>query len=172
MFTSWTTKPRSSGLRRLSPWAARPHDQDGDAKLRTNAMKVILHDFQNGSDDQFDGFQVDDSDKLCDILDQLHRREPFILELEGGNGFRLAVGIGGPASCIQHSSKDGEPPYMVAVLKDAWQRPGAGDRVFLCGGQPTEIRGSHCVPYSVLRSVASYFLQTGDRSMEVDWVEV
>lgn len=61
----------------------RPHDQDGDAKLRTNAMKVILHDFQNGSNDPFDGVQVDDSDKLCDILDQLHRRGPFILELEG-----------------------------------------------------------------------------------------
>ena len=133
-------------------------------------MKITLHDFQEGSNDPFDGVEVEDSEKLRDVLDQLQRREPFILELEGDNGYRLTIGIGGPVSCIQHSSSDGQPPYMIAMSKDEGQRPELADHVFLCGGQATEIRGSQCVPFSVLQSVAAYFLQTGDRSAEVDWV--
>jgi hypothetical protein len=43
-------------------------------------MKVILHDFQHGADNPFDGVQVDDSDAFREILDQLQRRDPFILE--------------------------------------------------------------------------------------------
>lgn len=135
-------------------------------------MKVILHDFQDGADNPFDSVQVDDSDALRDILDQLQRRDPFILEIEGDDGYRLTVGIGGPVSCIQHSSTDGEPPYAVAVVKDAQQHPETKDHVFLCGGQATEIRGSRCVPFAVLQSVASHFIQTGNRSTKVDWVEV
>lgn len=133
-------------------------------------MNVILHDFQNGPDDPFDGMLVDDLDNLRNILDQLQRRDPFILELEGDNGYRLTVGIGGPVSCIQHSSNDGEPPYLVAVPKDVKQRREEAC-VFLCGDQATEIRADQCVPFAVLRSVALHFLQTGDRSNEVDWVE-
>jgi hypothetical protein len=61
---------------------------------------------------------------------------------------------------------------MVAVMKDELQRSEPKDCVFLCGGQATEIRGSQCVPFSVLQSVASQFLETGTRSDEVDWMEV
>jgi hypothetical protein len=34
----------------------------------------------------------------------------FIHDLKGDSGHRLTVGIGGPVTCIQHSSNDGEPP--------------------------------------------------------------
>jgi hypothetical protein len=60
----------------------------------------------------------------------------------------------------------------MAVMKDARQRPEPENRFFLSGGQATEIRGSQYVPYAVLQSIATCFLQTGDRSTEVDWVEV
>jgi hypothetical protein len=135
-------------------------------------MNVILHDFQDGSDDPYDGLHVDDSDILCDILDQLQLREPFILELEGDNGYRLTVGIGGP---VQLHSTQFE--RWRAALRDGRDErypgtPEPENRVLLSGGQGTEIRGSQCVPYAVLRSVATCFLQTGDRSTEVDWVEV
>ena len=133
-------------------------------------MRAILHDFQHGSSDPFDGLHLDDSEKLRDILEQLQRRDPIILELEGENGYRMTVGIGGPVACIQHSSSNGEPPYLVAVMKDAASGRQEEDHVFLCGGQATEIRGRHCVPFSVLQSVACYFLETGDRSQDVDWV--
>jgi hypothetical protein len=135
-------------------------------------MNAILRDFQEGSDNPLDGTQVVDSRQLRDIFDQLQQRDPFILELQGDNGYRLIVGIGGPISCIQHSSSDGEPPYLVAVMKDGQYRTELTDCVFLCGGQATEIRGSQCVPFSVLQSVASHFLETGTRSDEVDWIQV
>ena len=143
-----------------------------NVNLGSNAMKFILHDFQEGSDNPLDGTQVVDSGKLRDIFDQLQQRDPFILELEGDNGYRLTFGSGGPVSCVQHSSSDGDPPYMVAVMKDALHRSERKDCVFLCGGQATEIRGSQCVPFSVLQSVASHFLETGTCSDEVDWIEV
>lgn len=82
-------------------------------------MRVVLHNFQDGAKDPFDGIQVDSADRLCEILDQFQSRDPFILELEGDNGFRLTVGIGGTVSCIQYSSSDGEPPYLVAVGKSS-----------------------------------------------------
>jgi hypothetical protein len=135
-------------------------------------MSVTLHDFQEGANDPFHDVQVDNPEELRNILDQLQRRDPFILELEGDNGYRLTVGIGGPVSCIQHCSNDGEPPYLVAVMKDRRQIENDGEQIFLCGGQDTPIRSSHCVPFEVLKSVASHFLEFGSRSSEVDWVEV
>jgi hypothetical protein len=135
-------------------------------------MRVILHNFQDGARDPFDGVQVDSAEKLRDILDQLQLRDPFILELGGDNGYRLTVGVGGPVSCIQFASSDGEPPYLVAVAKTREPSIDAASYVFLCGDQDTEIPNNHCVPFNVLRSVASHFIDTGERSQEVDWVEV
>ena len=58
------------------------------------------------------------------------------------------------------------------VMKDASQYPEDELQVFLCGGQPTEIRSSQCVSFSTLQSVACHFLETGDQSTAVDWLEV
>jgi hypothetical protein len=38
--------------------------------------------------------------------------------------------------------------------------------------QATPIRSSQCVLFEVLQSIASLFLETGDGSPEVDWIEV
>jgi hypothetical protein len=38
--------------------------------------------------------------------------------------------------------------------------------------QATPIRSSQCVLFEVLQSGASRFLETGDGSTEVDWIEV
>jgi hypothetical protein len=135
-------------------------------------MRLTLHDFQHGSDDPFDGALIHESDTLLDIFEQLQRRAPFILELEGENGYRLTVGIGGPVGCIQHSSKSGEPPYLIAVAKNSKRSADEEEYVFLCGGQDTAVRGNRCVPFATLQRVACHFLETGLRSTEVDWVEV
>lgn len=135
-------------------------------------MKVILHDFENGKDHPFDGTHVENSSRLREILDALQRRDPFILQIEGENGFNLTVGIGEPVSCIQHGSNDGEPPYLFAVMKSASQIANDTEYVFFCGGQETPIPSSRCVPFEVLQSVASHFLQTGSRSNDVAWIEI
>ena len=75
-------------------------------------------------------------------------------------------------SCIQNASGDGEPPYLVAVAKSGEPNIDSASHVFLCGDQATEIPNDHCVPFNVLRSGASHFINTGERSYEVGWVEV
>jgi hypothetical protein len=135
-------------------------------------MKIILHDFQDGSYDPFDGAQVDDPDTLLNILGQLQLRDPFILELEGDNGYRLIVGIGGPVSCIQHGSSDGEPPYTMAVMKDASQSRKTKCRSFfaavnrLKSGAAGAFRSQPCNPSRAifLRQVTRARLLIGLRS--------
>jgi len=105
-------------------------------------------------------------------LDQLQQRPPFMLELQAENGFTLTVGIGGPVSCIQYASTEGEPPYFVAMEKSAHLKRKPVIHAFLCGNQNAEISDARCVPFTILRSVAAYFIETGARSPEVDWVEV
>jgi hypothetical protein len=135
-------------------------------------MKVVLHDWEHGADDPFDGLCIDDPERLCEVLEELQRRDPIVLQIEGENGFSLAIGIGGPVGFIQHSSNDGRPPFLIAVDKDAKQIADDIEHVFFCGGQDTPFRRSQCVPYEVLKSVASHFLEFGSRSDDVDWVGV
>jgi hypothetical protein len=135
-------------------------------------MRVTLHDFEHGTNGQFDGAHVESTLRLCEILGQLQHLDPFVLQLEGENGFNLTVGIGGPVAFIQHSSNDGNPPYLVAVTRDAREHPNNGEHIFFCGGQDTPIRSSQCVPFECLQSTACHFLETGSRSKEVDWIEI
>lgn len=134
-------------------------------------MKVTLHDCQDESS-SYNGISIENTDQLCAALNQLQHRPPFVLELEGENGVRLTVGIGGPAGFIQFASSDGEPPYLVAVEKFGTSESKKGRSIFVCGNQDTEIPNAQCVPFSILRSVASHFVETGARSPEVDWLEI
>lgn len=133
-------------------------------------MRVTLHNLQR-PDDPLNGTHVESADRLGSVLDQFQLCEPFILELEGENGFRLTIGIGGPLGCVQYASSCGAPPYLMGILKQL-RPPSTSEYVFLCGDQETPISEDHCVPYLVLRSVAAHFLETGGRSSEVNWVDV
>lgn len=134
-------------------------------------MKVTLHDCQDESS-PYNRIAIENTDQLHLVLNQLRHRPPFILELEGENGFRLTVGIGGPVSCIQFAASDGKPPYLVAVEKLGNSKSAQGHSVFLCGNQDTEVPNAQCVPFTVLHSVTSHFVETGARSPEVDWLEI
>ncbi|WP_109489287.1 hypothetical protein [Occallatibacter savannae] len=135
-------------------------------------MKIVLHDFEAGSENPYDGLQVDDSPTLLKILDDLQYRDPFILELEGDNGYRMTIGIGGPICCVQYGANNGDPPYLTAVLKDEVQTYGRGVQVYLCGGQKTQFDISKCLPFTTLKTISCHFLETGNRSSAVDWIEL
>lgn len=141
------------------------------ARLGADTVRVTLHNQQSPAD-PLSGSHLDNADRLGSVLDGLQSREPFLLEIEGENGFRLTMGIGGPVGCAQYASSDGEPPYLMAVMKPLQPPVPTGEYVFLCGGQETPISADHCVPYAVLRAVAIYFMETGRRSPDVNWVEV
>jgi hypothetical protein len=134
-------------------------------------MRITLLDTQDSSS-KYSGVQVEDAASLRAVLEDLQHREPFILELEGENGIRLIAGIGGPVGCIQFSTADGEPPYLVALSKAGEPSDRKDGAEFLCAGTLTPVPESRCVPFSVLKSVVSHFAETGERSSEVDWEEV
>src|ERR1700719_2693002 len=80
-------------------------------------MIVSFFDVQDGTN-PLNGSTYADSSSLLDCLRLLSSRPPFFCEIEGEDGFKLLVGIGGKWSCIQHSAVDGSPPYLIALPRE------------------------------------------------------
>ena len=81
------------------------------------------------------------------VLDSLRYRHPFLLELQGSNGYRLLMGIGGPLGCVQNGRGDGNQPYLMAVEKIANHVTSEDEVEFLAGGTPSPIPRRQCVRF-------------------------
>ena len=55
------------------------------------------------------------------LIDAMRAREPFLAELVGDAGHNLLLGLGSADGCVQFSSVDGQPPYLMA-LRDLQRR--------------------------------------------------
>lgn len=132
-------------------------------------MQVILHDLENPRSHEH-GLQIETPEELSSTLDRIQHRDPFMLELESGYGFRLIIGIGGPVACAQHSPGSGDPPYLVAIGNPASSND--EETSFLCGGTPTPVSKRRCISYETLKRIAIHFLKTGKPSPELLWEEV
>ena len=133
-------------------------------------MRITVHDLENPSSPEH-RLQIDTPAELSSVLDRLHHREPFNLELESEYGFLLTVGIGGSISCAQHSPASGDPPYLVAIGNPSAVNDDEAT-TFLCGGTPTPVSSRQCIPFATLKHIAAYFLETGQPSPELQWEEV
>jgi hypothetical protein len=107
---------------------------------------------------------------LLDCLRLLSSRPPFFCEIEGENGFKLLVGVGGNWSCIQHSSVDRAPPYLMAVPKEL--QLGAQSMEFLMGNTPTPVHHRYILRAGFAEKVISFFVETGQKSESVEWAEI
>jgi Immunity protein Imm1 len=107
---------------------------------------------------------------LLEALNQLQGRAPFFCELLGQNGYKVLLGIGGPAGCVQYSSKDGSPPYLMAVSRDPVSLGECFE--FLIGGTLTAVSTRYRLPFDTVREIAAHFQMTGERSAIVSWEEV
>lgn len=96
------------------------------------------------------------------------RSPPGMAELAHENGFKLLLGIS-ERCCVQHSSVDDQPPYLMAIVPG--QRDG-GDAGFMFGGSFTEILGNQTIPFETMQEVALHFFRTGERSDVVGWEEI
>ena len=97
------------------------------------------------------------------------------MEIARDNGFKLLIGIGGALGCVQYSSSDGSPPYLVAVAKDRQYLDDDQSDLqveFLAGDTPTPIPMRRCLPYQLVKQLVVFFFRTGDRSPDVLWEEV
>ena len=134
-------------------------------------MKLTPLDMED-SNSRWNNRPIKTEAELTAILADSHEKRPFLLQLEGDNGFKLIIGVGGPVGCAQFSSVDGNTPYQMAVSKGGQTADSSEAVEFLAGGTPTPIPIRRCVPFEALKRIVIQFFEKGDRSREVEWEEV
>lgn len=108
--------------------------------------------------------------QLRELLEALHNREPFFLELVGENGYKLLLGVGSDIGCAQYRAIDGRPPYLMSVANE---KDDDGEYAeFLIADTATPVPRRFCVPSAVLKQIAVDFLETGAPSLTVRWQEI
>ncbi|MCC8960153.1 hypothetical protein H8B02_44155 [Bradyrhizobium sp. Pear77] len=113
---------------------------------------------------------VDGSPALRRIVNDTRQRQPFLSELVGTNGRKLLLGLGSGDGCVQFSSTDGAPPYLMAVA--TIEHEGGGTQEFLMGDTSTPMPRRYCLPMEKVVEIAVAFLETGERSSSVEWEEI
>lgn len=112
---------------------------------------------------------VTSSDQLESLLGSLSKSEPGIVNLESSTKDLLQLGIGGQFASAQFTTHDAKPRYLCAKAKTIRT---ANEVEFLCGGTPTPISPQLCISFEEAVSIADYFLKSGDRHPDFEWVEV
>ena len=115
------------------------------------------------------GMTLSDSAALRDIIQSARQRAPFMADLIGENGRQLILGLGLADGCVQFSSNDGSPPYVVAVGVNPEEE---GEQDFLVCDTKTAIPRRYCLPMSRVADIAVVFLETGERALDVTWEEI
>ena len=127
-------------------------------------VKVLFFDRQNLAN-PLNGTTIDKSQSLRAIIQGQQPRQPFLSELIGENGHKLLVGLGATEGCVQFSSADGAPPYLMAVREDLEQEGSVQD--FLIGNTATPVAHRFCLPMEKVAEIAIHFLESGERSVSV-----
>jgi hypothetical protein len=122
---------------------------------------------QDGAN-SLNGTVLEDPTEVGAIVRTMRQRIPFLAELIGENGRTLLLGLGSADGCVQFSSSDGDPPYLMALEnpeEEGWQD-------FLCGGTPTPVPRRYCLPMQKVIAVAVAFLETGEPYPAIEWEEI
>jgi hypothetical protein len=118
---------------------------------------------------QVNGAMLEDPEALRTMVQSMQSRAPFLAELIGTNGRTLLLGLGCSDGCVQFSSTDGAPPYLMAVRNNAYQE---GEQDFLISSTPTPVPRRYCLPMQRVAEIAVAFLENGERSSDVEWEEI
>lgn len=132
-------------------------------------MNTTFHDLQDKYN-SLNGFSVRDEQELDALLQSFRERQPFFFELVGENGITLLIGYGPDMGCVQHSTSDGEPPYLMALSEETMENEPFVN--FLTGNTPTQIPRRFCLPIDRVQKIVQDFLSHGEKSSEVEWEEI
>ena len=131
-------------------------------------MRAQFFDRQD-AENPLNGKMLDDPAVLQEIVHSSQERAPFLAELIGINERKLLLGLGSAYGCVQFSSTDGEPPYLMAVAEKPEQE---GEQAFLMGNTPTPVPQRYCIPMRKVVEIATVFLISGERASNVEWEEI
>jgi hypothetical protein len=133
-------------------------------------MNTTFQDLQN-ADNPRNGLELSQPDTVVPLLEELRTIEPpFMCQFTGDNGFNLMIGVAREFGCVQHSSNDGMPPFLMAVSNGV--ASGRNEMEFLVGDTPTPIDGRYRIAFDELREVVAEFVATGERSNRVSWEDL
>jgi hypothetical protein len=131
-------------------------------------MIVTFFDMENEAN-RLNGAVIRDKVRLLAILESLQSRSPFYCKLASDNGLSLVMGVG-QSGFAQYSRDDGTPPFMMAV--DRRIDPENGFIEFRVGGTPSRIPKYYCMPFSLVREIAGYFVETARMYPAIAWEEL
>lgn len=117
--------------------------------------------------DPMNGVVIAESAKLAKLLDSRRNDPPFLGELAADNGYHIEFGIGGDIGCVQFSSTDGDPPYLMAMSANPPMKSGYVE--FLISNTPTPFAARYIIRFDELKEIALHFMETGERSNRVLW---
>jgi hypothetical protein len=129
-------------------------------------MKVRYFNQQDKSDPMH-GVAIMDRAQLNELLDIAKSRPPFIAAFEADNGFEISMGISEKFCCVQYSSLNGDPPYLMAMSPQPPLKRGFVE--FLLGGTPTPSPARYIIRFDELTEILSHFLKTGEPSDAFSW---
>lgn len=107
--------------------------------------------------------------EVVQLLRSLQGREPFMCSLEADAG-TLLVGVSENIGCVQFTSPDGQPPYMMATVND--HEDGNQSMDFLSGGTPSPIPERYCLPWPLVERIVAHFLDQGAVPSDFRWEEI
>ena len=131
-------------------------------------MRAQFFDRQDDGN-PLNGIVLEDSEALRKIVQTMQARVPFFAELVGINGRTLLLGLGSSDGCVQFSSTDGGPPYLMALRPND---EGEGEQEFLIGGTLSPVPRRYCLPMRTVEDIAATFLANGERYPGVEWEEI
>jgi hypothetical protein len=107
--------------------------------------------------------------ELLNVLEALQTRRPFFCQLSLESGATLDIGVGEPG-CVQHTSDDANPPYLMAVSPGPENSDGHFE--FLAGDTLSPVAARYCMPFNLVKKIAIEFQETGLRSSAVSWEQI
>jgi Immunity protein Imm1 len=116
------------------------------------------------------GSEIATSAALLKAIDEWRNRRPFFCELLGNNGYKLLIGIDSELGCVQYSSSDGDPPYLVATTEQETEND--TEIEFFIDDTSTPILRRYCIPFDLMKRVVASFIDTGLRDPTVHWKEI
>ncbi|MBI2687427.1 MAG: hypothetical protein HYX27_14030 [Acidobacteria bacterium] len=130
-------------------------------------MRTVFIDLED-TNSALNGTWVDPK-SLRQLLEATRHRKPFLVEIRGGNGYMLQVGLGESLGCVQHSPVDGDVPYMMAVAKNGGKDEGVE---FSIGGTPSPVSGKYTLAIDEVFDIADCFARSGERDSRYAWEEI
>lgn len=128
---------------------------------------IVHYDNEQDDLDPMNRTVVGSSAQLSELLDSRRNNAPFFARFSSDNGFEIMVGIGGNVGCVQYSRGDGSPPYLMAASFHPPMKHGCVE--FLTADTPTPVAARYIISFDELKTIATHFLATGERSNAVSW---